>query len=326
MNDEILSNEGYPLEIKKYSTTLKKALIFCILMFLNRFSGYLFIFIAVAFGAQYLNGDALYAVNWVVNDLSAYLFLAIGGTLIFRGEHGAADYAPYTRKKALPILAAVPVMFALGSIASYISTYIAAILDTIFGTGEIPDALAEVAPQNENNFWIFFVFVCITGPILEEIIFRYILLRPLRKGGDGFAVLLSALIFGIYHGNFDQFPYTFAVGACLAAVAVLTNSLLPTIILHIFNNVFVTLGNYLPSAFEGNETALAISNALNVIYSVLIYIGLAALIAIIVFKAQGKKFKSNYSFLSVSDKLKLAFGHWEVYVMGVALALMFVNF
>lgn len=51
------------------------------------------------------------------------------------------------------------------------------------------------------------------------------------------AVLLSALFFGLYHGNIIQFCYAFLLGTALGAVAYRFNNLMPGILLHMCINL-----------------------------------------------------------------------------------------
>ena len=71
------------------------------------------------------------------------------------------------------------------------------------------------------------------------------------------AFSLTAFIFGVYHGNFDQFPYAFAVGIFLGMIGVRSNSLIPSTILHVVNNTMVAFGQYLSDALGENDVTLA---------------------------------------------------------------------
>ncbi|MGN0558055.1 MAG: lysostaphin resistance A-like protein [Acutalibacteraceae bacterium] len=73
-------------------------------------------------------------------------------------------------------------------------------------------------------------------PLAEEFLFRGVILGVLRRYGDGFAVLMSSILFGLMHGNFVQIPFAFIVGLILSFVTVRANSLLPAILIHFFNN------------------------------------------------------------------------------------------
>lgn len=85
--------------------------------------------------------------------------------------------------------------------------------------------------------------VAITPALVEEFLFRGAILGSLRKFGDSFAILASATLFGLCHGNFVQIPFAFIVGLVLAFVTVRSGSIIPAIIIHLLNNFYsVILG------------------------------------------------------------------------------------
>ncbi len=93
-----------------------------------------------------------------------------------------------------------------------------------------------------------FIFsVCISGPIVEEIAVRGIVLnRLLKKFNDAGAIILSALVFGIVHLDVQQGINAFIVGCILGYVYRHTRSILLCIILHILLNSYITLSYFYP--------------------------------------------------------------------------------
>lgn len=87
------------------------------------------------------------------------------------------------------------------------------------------------------------------GPISEELIFRSAILGGmLRKGVTPWiAVVVSAMIFGLVHGNPQQIPFAFIVGLLFAFVYYRTGSIIPCMICHVINNstavVLMNTGN-----------------------------------------------------------------------------------
>ena len=83
-----------------------------------------------------------------------------------------------------------------------------------------------------------FLYMGLLAPIAEEILFRGLLLRMLRPYGKRFAILSTAFLFGIFHGNIIQSPYAFLVGLVLGYVA-LEYSIGWSMVLHTINNLLV---------------------------------------------------------------------------------------
>lgn len=72
---------------------------------------------------------------------------------------------------------------------------------------------------------------------VEEWIFRGIVFGRLRVHGDGLAIVFSAFLFGLFHGNVVQLPFAFLLGLVLAYTVALTDSIWPAVVLHGANNL-----------------------------------------------------------------------------------------
>lgn len=83
-----------------------------------------------------------------------------------------------------------------------------------------------------------FITVCILAPIIEEILFRGILLRGLLQNGTSpiIAILLSSVLFGLAHMNPWQFLGAGLLGAIFGFVYFRTKSLWLCMFLHALNN------------------------------------------------------------------------------------------
>ncbi len=130
----------------------------------------------------------------------------------------------------------------------------ALVMETIlqfFGLSAL--ASIEVASVNASTLSMF-LYMGIGAPIAEEILFRGLILRTLLPHGKRFAIILSAFLFGIFHGNLVQTPYAFFVGLVLGYTAV-EYSVGWAMVLHMFNNLVLgdmmsRLLSYLPGIFE----------------------------------------------------------------------------
>lgn len=107
---------------------------------------------------------------------------------------------------------------------------------------------------------LFILTVAIIPALVEEILFRGVIMGSLRKYGDGFAILVSALLFGITHGNFVQMPVTFVMGLILGYMTVYTGSILPAMALHFFNN-FYSVMSEISISYLGDEVTEIITMA-----------------------------------------------------------------
>lgn len=92
-----------------------------------------------------------------------------------------------------------------------------------------------------------FLYVSLFAPVFEEILFRGLILRNLMPYGKKFAILSSAFLFGLFHGNLTQSLYAFAVGLVLGYAAA-EYSLGWAVLLHFINNFI--LGDLFSWAME----------------------------------------------------------------------------
>ncbi|MEF2837015.1 MAG: type II CAAX endopeptidase family protein [Oscillospiraceae bacterium] len=92
------------------------------------------------------------------------------------------------------------------------------------------------AVAGDTDTFSMFLYASILAPVWEEILFRGYVLRTLRLFGKRFAILSSAILFGLFHGNLLQTPYALLMGLVLGYVTV-EYSISWAIALHMFNNL-----------------------------------------------------------------------------------------
>ena len=86
--------------------------------------------------------------------------------------------------------------------------------------------------------------VGIIGPICEELMFRGIVFHRLKDWvKPQAAIAISALLFGIYHGNVVQFFYATCMGVMLAVIYDKTGTLWISIVAHIAANLWSLFGS-----------------------------------------------------------------------------------
>ena len=99
----------------------------------------------------------------------------------------------------------------------------------------------------EGSAGINFLSVALIGPVSEEICFRGLCYTRLRKGmGKLWSGLISAVFFGIAHGDPVWFLVGFTFGIGLAWIFETTGSLWTCILVHITNNTISYVTSYLP--------------------------------------------------------------------------------
>jgi membrane protease YdiL (CAAX protease family) len=103
--------------------------------------------------------------------------------------------------------------------------------------------------------WAFLV-VAVVGPVMEEILFRGVILNALLDGLSPWrAVLSAALLFAVSHLNAPQFVAALGLGILFGWLRVRTRSLLPGIAGHAFINAWSTVARHVRHVGLGPTSA-----------------------------------------------------------------------
>ena len=128
---------------------------------------------------------------------------------------------------------------------SYIMCYSMSILCNVVGLvltfliglakgGKVQNDIVTIT--SSANMGIMFLYMVILAPIMEEYVFRKLIVDRTVRYGQGVAILVSGLMFGLFHGNLNQFVYAFPMGMFMAFIYVKTGKLKITIAIHMIIN------------------------------------------------------------------------------------------
>lgn len=209
------------------------------------------IFIAMVFllrgfvNAGLETGSTMFTVlNYTFSNISTYIPKLIAFGVLYKKYRPLKRLDTQYENKSYYPLIFIPAMFAFAMWGSNITTCINYILQLLFGAGEIQNMMEAIAPSSFSAGVVTLIFTAFVAPIFEEIIYRHLLLRSLKPIGDTPAIIISALVFGLAHGNFDQFAYAFLSGIIFGLMAVRYDTIIPGMVLHLINNFFVTVITY----------------------------------------------------------------------------------
>lgn len=96
-------------------------------------------------------------------------------------------------------------------------------------------------PNLGDSLVIALLIHALLPAILEELVFRYIPLRICERGYNGTLVLISALFFALSHHSFFSFGYAFLAGCIFMALDLVCESVIPSMVIHLFNNALSVL-------------------------------------------------------------------------------------
>lgn len=177
--------------------------------------------------------------KWLIWALSLLPMYVVGLPLMLAFAKKVPKAAPEKHKMKfghwiVALLMSFGVLYAGNSIGTFIST----LIDTLRGR-ETADIVENALSMSSPLF--SFIAVVIIAPILEELVFRSFVINRTRAYGEKTAVVFSALLFGLYHGNIQQFFYAFGLGLLFGFIYVRTGKARYTIFIHMIINFFSSI-------------------------------------------------------------------------------------
>lgn len=165
--------------------------------------------------------------------LSVTMFLLPLGIILY-GEHvKLKDIVSFRKPKNELFLPTILVCVGITAFANVVSNMITSMFNGIGLPVSAPDF---DVPKGVLGFIISFLAIAVTPAFVEEFAFRGVYLGALKKYGKGFAVGVTAILFGLMHGNLAQIPFAFILGIAIGIAVIKTDSIWTGIIIHFINN------------------------------------------------------------------------------------------
>ena len=95
---------------------------------------------------------------------------------------------------------------------------------------------ATDVPIQREHFLIMLLRHAILPAILEELLFRFLPMKLIAPYSRRWCIILSALFFALIHQSFFRMPYALIAGFIFIAIDIVSDSILPSVILHFLNN------------------------------------------------------------------------------------------
>lgn len=203
--------------------------------FLWIMAGFIFGFISGSFGIDQIVGSSGYWLTISMTIISAFLLTALIIKVKSPGKNISQIFSLITiRNRDILKYSIFGVLM-----------YICVVTGVYFLSNH---GLYFNHPDFQKSGVISVLSIGIVFPIVEEAVFRGIMLRRLReKCTVHKAVIIHATVFSLYHLNLYQIPYTFVFGLLLGYLYIWSGSLWPVIIVHMVNNllssILVQFGN-----------------------------------------------------------------------------------
>lgn len=120
--------------------------------------------------------------------------------------------------------------------------------------------------NSPGTYLISLISLAVIPAICEELIFRGIITSALKEKGQWFAVILSSVMFAIFHFSPSQLIYPICFGVILAIVYLKTNNIIFPILLHFINNALT-----LSIQYFSNSSGVFTHTTANLIYAIITF-------------------------------------------------------
>ena len=208
------------------------------------------------------------------------LALGLGGIALLASRLDSSRPLHYLRMKAfapkdlilscLSFLFLLPVVLGLGILNEQLP-----LPETLQRMEDQQMELIEWLVSGEGNFWSSLMFVAVTPALFEEMFFRgFMQRRAERAMGVTGGILLTGILFGLFHLRLTQVVPLAVLGCFFAYIAWSTGSLWIPIILHFLNNaLMLAVSEWGPESVSDPETipwAIIIGGGIGFLFCILI--------------------------------------------------------
>ena len=241
--------------------------IFASMMLVNIIQG-------IFFGVIGVINQELLSAAWVNYAAIAISFYLIGFPVFYLMIKNLPEEEK-RESKTLGVFKVIKICFMSYSIV-YIVNFLTNLLMMLIAVIKGSEVTNPLVNMLEGSNWIWsLIFAGILSPIIEEMMFRGVMLNKLRRYGDKVAIITTAILFGLFHANFSQFFYAVALGMIFAYVALKTGTIKYSIILHIVVNI---MGGVILPAAIGDGSNIVVAGCVGLALLAIVIIGLVLLI------------------------------------------------
>lgn len=129
------------------------------------------------------------------------------------------------------------VVFFICMAATYLFNFVSLGINYVIGLIKQSPVVNPLESAVGGNVVLQVFVLAISAPIIEELVFRKLMLDCLRPYGDKLAIWVTALAFALFHGNLSQALYALVLGLIFAYIVIRTNDVRYSIAYHIIINL-----------------------------------------------------------------------------------------
>lgn len=193
------------------------------------------------------NSDEFFYLFTIVASVAGLLIPFIAGGNYLKKKTGAEIYYLGPPKDKTLAVLAVPAGFLVCIIGNILTNLFVAWMSSHGMNLTSPDFKT---PDTASGIVLYIIAIAVIPALVEELAVRGCIMQPLRRYGDLFAVVASAVLFAVLHGNLVQAPFALVAGLAFGYICCVTGTLWPTIIIHFANNLYSVIETMLIASVE----------------------------------------------------------------------------
>lgn len=198
-----------------------------------------------------------------VTSLTVYLLMFMIPLTIMRLWIGIPVRVAFPMRNPRAGIAVPAVLFCFGAsvIGMFSATAVSAFIQSMFGVS------SALYPNPQPIGWaatvVYLLHVTVAAAMLEELVFRGVIMQSLRRFGDTFALVCSSALFGLVHHNLEQSIMAFIIGLAIGFFVLRSGSLKTGMLIHFAYNSIASAVDFatrdLSDKAEGVASMLIVS-------------------------------------------------------------------
>ena len=240
----------FPL-IKNTNPGTRLLIFMLLLIFGIVFSSVLGVFIAIINGGEILDLKNLQIIQ-VLNQVVGFLMPPVVYVMLVKEK--PFNYLGFTKLPAWSLLGIVA-MFTVIPFLSWVTEWndgivfpesMSAIEEQLRGIQEKTEEVIKLFISQGSLFSSLLIIAALAA-ISEELLFRSVIQKSLIKlfKNAHVAIIVTALVFSAFHGDFFGFVPRFILGLMLGYMFWLSGSIFPSMLMHFVNNATIVMLYYL---------------------------------------------------------------------------------
>lgn len=214
------------------------------------------------------------------------IFLSVFGMLIPFGLCGfylekrtGREVYKFNKPVSVPLMiTAVFLGFFVCLVGNYVTSLFVEAMSSIGITLTAPEL---ATPEDLPGRIIYAVAIAVVPALVEEFAIRGAVMQPLRRHGDWFAIVASAIVFGVLHGNLIQAPFALIAGIGIGYAVCVTESMWTGVIIHFCNNLYAVVTEFMIADIPDEER---LNTVYYIVMVVLYAVSIAGTVAFVVIR------------------------------------------